>query len=174
MNISRWQQSPALEKTTNRLQCSICRERQASAKNLRQKEKKLKDLTAQMEDERKQAQDYKDQVTLDGADAPLDDAAQIPSHIFLADGEEQRPHEAAETSAGGGRGGGAASGGCTQETAEGAGRGAGGQRRSQQGGVLTQEQTEVIWSPNLNCGVCRGRTVKHGGGGMMVRMTDGF
>lgn len=38
------------------------RERQANAKNLRQKEKKLKDLTVQMEDERKQAQQYKDQV----------------------------------------------------------------------------------------------------------------
>lgn len=42
----------------------LCRERQANAKNLRQKEKKLKDLTIQMEDERKQAQQYKDQVTL--------------------------------------------------------------------------------------------------------------
>lgn len=40
-----------------------CRERQANAKNLRQKEKKLKDLTIQVEDERKQAQQYKDQVT---------------------------------------------------------------------------------------------------------------
>lgn len=40
----------------------ICRERQANAKNLRQKEKKLKDLSIQMEDERKQAQQYKDQV----------------------------------------------------------------------------------------------------------------
>lgn len=39
------------------------RERQANGKNLRQKEKKLKDLTVQMEDERKQAQQYKDQVT---------------------------------------------------------------------------------------------------------------
>ena len=42
----------------------LCRERQANAKNLRQKEKKLKDLTIQMEDERKQAQQYKDQVTM--------------------------------------------------------------------------------------------------------------
>lgn len=38
------------------------RERQANGKNLRQREKKLKDLTIQMEDERKQAQQYKDQV----------------------------------------------------------------------------------------------------------------
>uniref|UniRef100_A0AAR2L8G8 Myosin, heavy chain 11b, smooth muscle n=1 Tax=Pygocentrus nattereri TaxID=42514 RepID=A0AAR2L8G8_PYGNA len=38
------------------------RERQAAAKNLRQKDKKLKDLTIQMEDERKHAQQYKDQV----------------------------------------------------------------------------------------------------------------
>lgn len=42
----------------------LCRERQANAKNLRQREKKLKDLTIQMEDERKQAQQYKDQVPL--------------------------------------------------------------------------------------------------------------
>lgn len=42
-----------------------CRERQASAKNLRQKEKKLKDYTFQMEDERKQAQQYREQVTDD-------------------------------------------------------------------------------------------------------------
>lgn len=42
----------------------LCRERQANARNLRQREKKLKDLSFQMEDERKQAQQYKDQVTL--------------------------------------------------------------------------------------------------------------
>ncbi len=41
------------------------RERQAIAKNMRQKEKKLKELTTQMEDDRKQAQEYKDQVTSD-------------------------------------------------------------------------------------------------------------
>lgn len=41
----------------------MCRERQANGKNLRQKEKKLKDLSIQMEDERKQAQQYKDQVS---------------------------------------------------------------------------------------------------------------
>lgn len=41
----------------------VFRERQNNAKNLRQKEKKLKDLTIQMEDERKQAEQYKDQVT---------------------------------------------------------------------------------------------------------------
>lgn len=39
-----------------------CRERQANGKNLRQKEKKLKDLSIQMEDDMKQAQQYKDQV----------------------------------------------------------------------------------------------------------------
>ncbi|XP_045575580.1 myosin-11 isoform X2 [Salmo salar] len=38
------------------------RERQASAKGMRQKEKKLKDLTIQMEDDRKQAEQYKDQA----------------------------------------------------------------------------------------------------------------
>lgn len=41
-----------------------CRERQTSAKNMRQKEKKLKDYTFQLEDERKQAQQYREQVTL--------------------------------------------------------------------------------------------------------------
>uniref|UniRef100_A0A3Q1J1R4 Uncharacterized protein n=1 Tax=Anabas testudineus TaxID=64144 RepID=A0A3Q1J1R4_ANATE len=38
------------------------KERQANSKNLRQKDKKLKDLTIQMEEERKQAQQYKDQA----------------------------------------------------------------------------------------------------------------
>ncbi|KAM3863683.1 myosin-14-like [Diretmus argenteus] len=38
------------------------RERQANAKGLRQREKKFKDLTLQMEDERKQAEQYKDQA----------------------------------------------------------------------------------------------------------------
>uniref|UniRef100_A0A8B9LA47 Myosin, heavy chain 11b, smooth muscle n=1 Tax=Astyanax mexicanus TaxID=7994 RepID=A0A8B9LA47_ASTMX len=38
------------------------RERQAAVKNLRQKDKKLKDLTIQMEDERKQAEQFKDQA----------------------------------------------------------------------------------------------------------------
>ncbi|MGH0130135.1 UNVERIFIED_CONTAM: hypothetical protein FKN15_041186 [Acipenser sinensis] len=38
------------------------REKQASAKGLRQKEKRLKDMMMQMEDERKQAEQYKDQA----------------------------------------------------------------------------------------------------------------
>ncbi|KAE8282747.1 Myosin-11 Myosin heavy chain 11 Myosin heavy chain, gizzard smooth muscle [Larimichthys crocea] len=38
------------------------RERQTSAKNMRQKEKKLKDYTFQLEDERKQAQQYREQA----------------------------------------------------------------------------------------------------------------
>lgn len=38
------------------------REKQASAKGMRQKDKKLKDLIIQVEDERKQAEQYKDQV----------------------------------------------------------------------------------------------------------------
>lgn len=38
------------------------REKQASAKSLRQKDKKMKDLIIQVEDERKQAEQYKDQV----------------------------------------------------------------------------------------------------------------
>uniref|UniRef100_A0A8B9L5J2 Myosin, heavy chain 11b, smooth muscle n=1 Tax=Astyanax mexicanus TaxID=7994 RepID=A0A8B9L5J2_ASTMX len=37
-------------------------EKQAAVKNLRQKDKKLKDLTIQMEDERKQAEQFKDQA----------------------------------------------------------------------------------------------------------------
>lgn len=38
------------------------REKQASAKTFRQKDKKMKDLIIQVEDERKQAEQYKDQV----------------------------------------------------------------------------------------------------------------
>lgn len=41
----------------------ICREKQAAAKTLRQKDKKLKDALLQVEDERKQAEQYKDQVS---------------------------------------------------------------------------------------------------------------
>lgn len=55
-----------------------CRERQANGKNLRQKEKKLKDLSIQMEDERKQAQQYKDQVEQRKATPPS------PSLLTLA------------------------------------------------------------------------------------------
>lgn len=38
------------------------RDKQAVAKGLRQKDKKLKDLMIQVEDERKQAEQYKEQV----------------------------------------------------------------------------------------------------------------
>lgn len=38
------------------------REKQATAKIMRQKDKKLKDLLLQIEDERKQAEQHKDQV----------------------------------------------------------------------------------------------------------------
>lgn len=43
---------------------SLLRDKQASAKSLRQKDKKLKDLIMQVEDERKQAEQYKDQVRM--------------------------------------------------------------------------------------------------------------
>lgn len=55
-------ETPTGRRSSNFALMTMCRERQANAKNLRQKEKKLKDLTIQMEDERKQAQQYKDQV----------------------------------------------------------------------------------------------------------------
>lgn len=41
----------------------LCRERQANAKTVRQQEKKLRDVSTQMVEERKQAQLYKEQVT---------------------------------------------------------------------------------------------------------------
>lgn len=41
---------------------SSLRDKQASAKSVRQKDKKLKDLIMQVEDERKQGEQYKDQV----------------------------------------------------------------------------------------------------------------
>lgn len=41
---------------------STRREKQASARGMRQKDKKLKELILQVEDERKQAEQYKDQV----------------------------------------------------------------------------------------------------------------
>lgn len=60
----------------------LFRERQAGAKNLRQKEKKLKDLTLQVEDERKQAQQYKEQVA-----PPTTEAT--PPHRPITDVPEQ-------------------------------------------------------------------------------------
>lgn len=59
----------------------MCRERQANAKNLRQKEKKLKDLSIQMEDERKQAQQYKDQVRTRRGSSP-----RLPAHSRCSSG----------------------------------------------------------------------------------------
>lgn len=55
------------------------RERQANGKNLRQKEKKLKDLSIQMEDERKQAQQYKEQVTMATKRRPRPNKRQVSS-----------------------------------------------------------------------------------------------
>lgn len=40
----------------------LSREKQATTKSVRQKDKKLKDVMMQVEDERKQAEQYKDQV----------------------------------------------------------------------------------------------------------------
>lgn len=130
----------------------LCRERQANAKNLRQKEKKLKDLTIQMEDERKQAQQYKDQVTLKITRAKRDISLSfftlsVNTSLLCAGGEGQRAGEAAEAPAGGGGGGGAARGSGSQEAAEGAGGGERGQRHAQQRSGFTQEQTEVRCGP---------------------------
>lgn len=99
-----------------------------------------------MEDERKQAQQYKDQVG--GKEAGMRTARLRPpcSRLLLfpsAGGKGQREGEAAEASAGGGGGGGAAGGCRSQEAAEGAGGGERGQRRAEQGGGFPQEQTQV-------------------------------
>ena len=40
----------------------VCREKQAVAKSLKQKDKKLKEVLLQVEDERKAAEQYKEQV----------------------------------------------------------------------------------------------------------------
>lgn len=42
--------------------CIFVRDKQANAKSIRQKDKKLKDLIIQVDDERKQSEQYKDQV----------------------------------------------------------------------------------------------------------------
>lgn len=41
---------------------TFLRDKQVTAKSMRQKDKKLKDLMMQVEDERKQGEQYKDQV----------------------------------------------------------------------------------------------------------------
>ncbi|XP_061088261.1 myosin-11a isoform X1 [Conger conger] len=61
------------------------REKQASAKNLRQKDKKLKDLLIQVEDERKQSEQYKDQ-----ADKGTARVKQLKRQLEEAEEESQR------------------------------------------------------------------------------------
>lgn len=49
---------------------SVRREKQAAAKSLKQKDKKLKEVLLQVEDERKMAEQYKEQVPLPRAPPP--------------------------------------------------------------------------------------------------------
>lgn len=52
---------------------SVRREKQAAAKSLKQKDKKLKEVLLQVEDERKMAEQYKEQVPLPRAPPPSAD-----------------------------------------------------------------------------------------------------
>lgn len=116
------------------------RDKQVAAKSLRQKDKKLKDLIMQVEDERKQAEQYKDQVPsliilrLSAADGWVDVwctgtnrlGVCCWSTVSLSPGREvKHPHEAAEEAPGGVRGGVPESHSCPQEIAAGVGRGHG-------------------------------------------------
>lgn len=113
---------------------------------MRQKDKKLKDLIMQVEDERKQGEQYKDQVPsviilplylllLAGLMLAarnqwsnvvrLVKFARFPTVSLPPGREVQYPHEAAQEAAGGVRGRVPESHGCTPETAAGAGRGHG-------------------------------------------------
>lgn len=58
----------------------VCREKQATAKSLKQKDKKLKEVLLQVEDERKMAEQYKEQVTrLPGLSQPCRDSSGAPN-----------------------------------------------------------------------------------------------
>lgn len=100
-----------------------------------------------MEDERKQAQQYKDQVRqrqeIGGGTILAILTATRPLLRSLPGGEGQRAAEAAKAPAGGGGGGGAAHGGGPAEAAEGAGGGQRGQRYAEPRGGVAQEQTQV-------------------------------
>lgn len=111
------------------------RDKQAAAKSMRQKDKKLKDLIMQVEDERKQAEQYKDQVpsliirhlaAVGREDVLGSNRGAVGCFVFsprlLLGGEVEYAHEAAEEAAGGVGGRVSASHGRPQEVAAGAGR----------------------------------------------------
>ena len=59
----------------------VCREKQAATKSLKQKDKKLKEVLLQVEDERKMAEQYKEQVTrAAGLSQPRRDPTAPPAH----------------------------------------------------------------------------------------------
>lgn len=102
------------------------RERAAANKIVRRTEKKLKEVMMQVEDERRHADQYKEQVR----DVDFLFLFSLPTHhhslsfyfsMYLSDGESQLSHEAAEASAGGGGGGGHQGQRFSQEAAERAG-----------------------------------------------------
>lgn len=96
---------------------------------MRQKDKKLKDLIMQVEDERKQGEQYKDQVR--SLNAPMlkhrcafscvHRQERNISSICSPGGQVKHPHEAAEAAAGGVGGGVSARYSRPQEAAAGAG-----------------------------------------------------
>lgn len=53
---------PLKEDVPSEPPCLSCRERQAACKQVRRTEKKLKDVLLQVDDERRNAEQYKDQV----------------------------------------------------------------------------------------------------------------
>ena len=115
----------------------------------------------QVEDERRHADQYKEQVLRNESQSvfslregkpanhqPLSVSACFP--MCPSDGESQLSHEAAEASAGGGGGGGDPRQRRPQEAAAGAGRRHGGQRGAHPGGHLPQEPPPV-GRGNVHC-----------------------
>uniref|UniRef100_A0A8D0VC46 Myosin-9 n=1 Tax=Sus scrofa TaxID=9823 RepID=A0A8D0VC46_PIG len=96
------------------------KERQAACKQVRRAEKKLKDVLLQVDDERRNAEQYKDQVSGWGGRAPAPQRGRArraaglrspdprPPPCISAGGQGVHPPEAAQAAAGGGRGGGPA------------------------------------------------------------------
>ncbi len=92
----------------------VFRERQQASKLVRRSEKRLKEVILQVDDERRNTEQFKDQVMLATQPCPpyrpRSKVSEVNGCLWLAAvWEAEQPHEAAEAAAGGDRGGGAES-----------------------------------------------------------------
>lgn len=133
---------------------TVLRERQQASRTVKRSEKKLKELLVQVEDERRTAEQHKDQVgciliSSEGRGLIRARAALPSKWSFIlmfclsAGGQTEQPNASAETSAWGVGGGGDPSQRLPQEAAEGPGRCYWGGRCHEPGSQHSEEQAEV-------------------------------